>query len=127
MKKFKMTTLIVGMLFLAKGLSAQTADAVLGVFENAEGNRKMEIYKENNQYFGKIVWQSTTKGKVKAGTVLLKGFTYENGKWNGRLYVPARDNDYPAVLTLPDSNTLRITVKAGFTSRDKDWKRIAGK
>ncbi|MGX5691073.1 DUF2147 domain-containing protein [Arcticibacter tournemirensis] len=127
MKKFKMTTLIVGMLFLAKGLSAQTADAVLGVFENAEGSRKMEIYKENNQYFGKIVWQSTTKGKVKAGTVLLKGFTYENGKWNGKLYVPARDNDYPAALTLPDSNTLRITVKAGFTSRDKDWKRITGK
>jgi uncharacterized protein (DUF2147 family) len=107
----------------AQGTSA--ADAILGVYENPEGERRMEIYKQNGQYFGKITWIRSQDGKARVGDVVLKNLTYASGQWKGKIHMPARNSDFPAVVALPDTNTLQITGKSGFASRSKEWKRVS--
>lgn len=128
MKTFsKLITATLFVLLNSQGLFAQSvnkADAVLGIFQSPEGDRKIEIYKDNNQYVGKLVAITAANGKAKVGTIILKGFTYSKGTWQGKVCLPARNAEYPATLTLPDAATLTIKVKAGFLSQAKNWARI---
>jgi len=110
---------------MAKGLFAQApvkSDAIIGVFTNTDGDRKMEIYKDNGQYFGKLV--STSTGEVKAGTVVLKDFIYIGDKWEGKIYVPEKNSDFNATLELTNPQTLKIKVKVGIISKTKIWTRV---
>ncbi|MDJ1466319.1 DUF2147 domain-containing protein [Cytophagaceae bacterium DM2B3-1] len=111
---------------LSNTASVQTAngDAIIGIYQNQDGDRKMEIYKQDNQYFGKLIWLKTQDGKAKAGDVVLKNLSYSSNQWKGKVYAPARNTDFPATIVMPDANTLQITAKAGFMSRSKDWKRV---
>jgi uncharacterized protein (DUF2147 family) len=115
------------LLLSAKGLFAQStgnADAILGIFQDNNHGTKVGVYKENNQYFGKITELGNRGGKARVGTILLKNLTYANGKWSGKVYAPSRDSDYPVVITLPDPTTMSIRVNAGIITRNLTWKRV---
>lgn len=104
--------------------STDNADAIRGVFLNKDSGRKIEVYKENNQYFGKITELGKEGGKAQVGTIVLKNLTYTEGKWSGKVYAPKRDSDYPVVITLPDPGTMSIRVNAGIITRTLTWKRV---
>lgn len=125
--KSKITVLILFVMMMTKSLFAQTGsgpDAILGNFKGPDGDRTMEIYKEKGQYFGKLTSFSGNDETLKVGTVLLKNFTYTKGKWEGKVFIPARNTDFNATLVLEDNNTLVIKVKAGMMSRSKTWSRV---
>ena len=97
-------------------------DAIIGLFTNPDGDRKMEIYKDNGQYFGKLV--SASNAEVKEGAVVLKDFIYADGKWEGKIYVPEKNSDFNATLELTNPQTLKIKVKVGIISKTKIWTRV---
>ena len=121
----KITIVTLFIVTTAKGVFAQALvkpDGIIGVFTNTDGDRKMEIYKDNGQYFGKLV--STSTGEVKAGTVVLKDFIYIGDKWEGKIYVPEKNSDFNATLELTNPQTLKIKVKVGIISKTKIWTRV---
>lgn len=121
----KITIVTLFIVTTAKGVFAHApvnADAIIGVFTNSDGDRKMEIYKDNGQYFGKLL--STSTGEVKAGTVVLKDFIYIGDKWEGKIYVPEKNSDFNATLELTNPQTLKIKVKVGIISKTKIWTRV---
>lgn len=123
--KFTLVILLVTM--IASSLFAQNPtnpDAVIGNFKGPDGDRTMEIYKDNGQYFGNLTSISDNKGGLKTGTVLLKNFVFKKDKWEGKVFIPARNTDFEATLILENNNTLVIKVKAGMMSRSKTWSRI---
>ncbi|GGH76638.1 MAG: DUF2147 domain-containing protein [Bacteroidetes bacterium] len=52
---------LVASLFISLSALAQNPDAILGVWLNEPGDAKVEIYKQNGKYFGKIIWLKNDK------------------------------------------------------------------
>jgi uncharacterized protein (DUF2147 family) len=101
-----------------------TSDAILGNWENLDGGRKMEIFKNNNLYFGKILSVTDKNVKVKPGDIVLKNLIYTKDTWIGQLKIPAKENDFDVKITMPSINQLKIVASYGILSKTKIWKRI---
>lgn len=134
------------------------ADAIVGTWvtaqEPGEPYSRIEIYKENGEYAGRIIWVSEPlfpeghpeAGKPKrdlqnpdedlrsrpiVGLDLMYGFEFDDddGKWvDGRIYDPKTGKEYRCTLTLADQNTLEVYgfIKVGFVKmgRDTIWTRF---
>ena len=46
------------------------------------------------------------------------------GAWEGEVFVPQLNKYKNVGITLPDEQTLRMTVKFGFISRSVEWSRV---
>lgn len=124
MKHITFIALIISAFSLNYASAQADGDDILGVYENPDADRRMEIYKDGDKYFGKLVWLKDETTKAKVGDQVLKNLTFSKSKWSGSIYLPAQNRSFPATATMPDKDTLRISGKAGFTSRSKDWKRV---
>ena len=104
--------------------SATKADEIVGIWLNPDGNRKMEIYKEGDKYFGKIVWLKDSEEKAKVGDIVLKSFTFNGEEWEGEVHIAQKNRDLSGTIEMKDSNTISISASVGFISRSKEWKRV---
>lgn len=48
------------------------------------------------------------------------------GLWRGQVFVPQLDGYKDVTITLPNDQTLRMTVKFGFIRRSVEWSRVEG-
>ncbi len=119
---------------------AQTqSDAIMGVWLTAPKDGKIEIYKESDRFFGKIVWgkepgrkdeknpDASLRSHELMGTVILKNFKF-NGKdkWEGgTIYDPNNGKTYSCNMKLKDKNTLEVRGYIGFSllGRTEVWTR----
>ncbi len=46
------------------------------------------------------------------------------GSWKGEVFVPQLDSYKNVTITIPDEQTLRMTVKFGFIRRSVEWSRV---
>ena len=46
------------------------------------------------------------------------------GSWKGEVYVPQLDSYKNVTITVPNEQTLRMTVKFGFIRRSVEWSRV---
>ena len=44
--------------------------------------------------------------------------------WKGEVYVPQFDSYKNVTITMPDEQTLKMTVKFGFIRRSVEWSRV---
>jgi uncharacterized protein (DUF2147 family) len=100
------------------------ADAIIGKWENPDGGRKIEIFKKDNLYFGKIISVNDKEAKVKPGDIVLKSIHFEKNKWIGKIKIPAKENDFNVEISMPNSNNLKFVARYGLMSKTKIWKRI---
>jgi uncharacterized protein (DUF2147 family) len=120
-------------------------DAIIGQWLNADSDAKMEIFKQNNKYYGKIVWLKNPfneKGKPQTdennpdhkfhnrpimGLLILRDLVYHGGNvWiNGKIYDPDSGNDYSCKMTLKNDNTLKLRGYIGVSlfGRTEVWTR----
>lgn len=113
------------------------ADLILGKWQTGTGNAHVEIYKNGNQYQGKIVWLSepidpvTKKPKTDTkhpspeqhsrpilGLINLWGFQFneKEGNWvGGHIYDPKNGKEYKCNISLKDKNTLNVRGFIGFS------------
>jgi len=143
----KRITMLFLSLFIVAGLMAQ-ADNVLGVWYNQEKTGKIEIYKLNGKYFGKIVWLKNPYGedgepicdiknpdpklrtRLKMGLQIMNHFDYNANqkKWeNGTIYDTANGNTYKCYMWFEgnQTNTLNVRGYIGISliGRSQIWTR----
>jgi len=145
-----LSKIVVVFLFLVTSAvtgSAQTykADDIVGVWLNQEATGKIQIYKEGEKYFGKLIWLREPNDKVTGkprtdienpdeklktvplvGLVNLKNFVF-NGKdeWSkGTIYDPKNGKTYSCYIQFDDKpNTLKIRGYMGVSllGRNTFW------
>lgn len=131
--------------FSLLALAKTNPDDIIGVWLSANGQAHLQIYKEADKYFGKLVWlkdPNNAKGgpKVDAnnpdeslrtkpllGLVILRNFKYDDGEWSGgRVYDPQNGKDYKCYMKLKDAKTLNVRGYIGFSllGRTEVWTRV---
>jgi uncharacterized protein (DUF2147 family) len=123
-------------------------DQILGTWLTGSGNARVEIYKNANNFQGKIIWLSepidpaTNKPKTDTkhpnnalhnrpllGLINLWGFSFNesDGKWeNGHIYDPKSGKEYKCTITAKDKNTLNVRGYIGISviGRTDVWTRV---
>ncbi len=146
--KHMMKTLTVVAVMLLAGLSAHAqtkADDILGTWWNAEKTSKIEVYKNGDKYFGKIIHLESPndeQGKPRVdkdnpdtklrnrplmGLVILKGLEYDgDGEYeDGEIYDPKSGKTYSANAELVNRNKLDLRGYVGISliGRTSSWTR----
>ena len=147
----KITTkilLLVTILFVSGNLLAQnfTTDDILGYWLNEEQDGKVNIYKENGKYYGKLIWlknpidEETGKPKLDKhnpddelkkrptkGIILMSDFEYEGeGLWEeGDIYDPKSGKTYSCYMKLETMDQLKVRGFIGISliGRTTYWTR----
>jgi uncharacterized protein (DUF2147 family) len=123
----------------------ENPDAIIGIWLNASGKGHIQIYKQGNKYYGKLVWlkePNDEQGKPKMdtknpntalrsqpliGSTILRDFVFDDDEWNsGRIYDPQNGKDYKCFLRLKDAKTLSVRGYIGVSllGRTETWTRI---
>ena len=95
---------------------AQNADHILGKWLNANKDATIEIYKEGNIYYGKIIWLAETQTDSLqqfklSGKDILTNFTFssQNKIWeNGKVYYPDNGKIYHCKMWLNSDGSLSV-------------------
>ncbi|MFD3293774.1 DUF2147 domain-containing protein [Aquirufa sp. KTFRIE-69F] len=138
MKKFTFSFLTLFFVSLAV-LANSTADTIIGEWISQEKDGKIIIYKQGDQYHGKISWGKTPgrkdgknpdeklRGRELLGAVILKNFKFTGSAWeNGTIYDPNSGKTYDCILKIKDGNkTLDIRGFVGISmfGRTSTWSR----
>jgi len=120
------------------------ADAILGQWLTADGKAKVEIYRCDSLFCGKIVWlkEPLKNGKEVvddknpdpalqqrpvSGLVILWGFAFDGeDEWKGgKVYDPESGDTYSGKMTLNDEHNLRLRgyVLIPLLGRTEIWTR----
>jgi len=153
MKMTSIAFLMLGLLitpFVSVQAQDVKADDVVGIWLTQYKDSKVEIYKDGNKYFGKIVWLETPidsiTGKPKVddknedpnlrnrpimGMKLLENFVFDGDEeWeDGTIYDPKKGKTYSCYMEFPDKNNkdrLKIRGYIGFSllGRTVYWTRV---
>lgn len=124
---------------------APNPDDIIGVWLSRDGKGQVQIYKEGEKYFGKLIWLKEPNGpkgnakldannpdeklrtKPLLGALMLRNFKYDDGEWNGgRIYDPQNGKDYKCYIKLKDPKTLSVRGYIGFSllGRTEVWTRV---
>lgn len=145
MKKGRMILLLC--LFAATKTFAQTseADRILGIWLSEDKTGKIDIYKANGKYFGKLIWgetmyeadRITSRKDVKnkdeklrsrnlKDLIMLYDFTYHNGVWDGgQIYDPYSGKTYSCTLKLEGGKlNIRGYIGVSLFGRTSVWERV---
>lgn len=150
-KLMKKSLLLLSILLISISNFAQNSDAILGNWVNENGDRIIEIYKNNDLYYGKVLWlKDSEKGKgvdrldLKNPNQLLEKrnivgidflmiFSYfsERDVWKeGQIYNYETGNTYSGKMSLNDDGELELTGYYGilwFLGRTKTYTRVITK
>jgi uncharacterized protein (DUF2147 family) len=145
MKKVK---LFVFFAFLSLQIFAQNnPDACLGTWLTGSKKGHVQIYKQGDKYFGKIVWlkepNEPTTGKPKLdknnpdtqkksrpilGMVNLSNFKYDSDNlWeDGKIYDPENGKEYSCKMRLINPNQLDVRgyIGVALIGRTDSWVRV---
>lgn len=150
MKKLSIVLMIIAAgIFTGTNLMAQDykADDLLGIWLNEDEDAHIEIYKENDLYFGKIIWlkfpidDETGKPKLdkhnpdpelqkrpSLGIQLLTNFEWdEDNEWDeGEIYDPKTGKTYNCYIVMKEYDRLKIRGYIGISLIGKTtyWTRV---
>jgi len=123
MKYKSIKIFIVGLLFITNNITAQTtvADKLIGNWISPEKDLIVQCYKQNNKYYGKIIWfkeyfdntpdnpDALPESQWKS-TVVMKDFIYQDNEWsNGKILQLKTCKTYDAFIKIQNENTLQVT------------------
>jgi len=133
--------------FLLSSLNAfsQHENDIVGKWLNGLGNEKIEIYKKDNRFFGKLIWlknpldvknepikdvnnkDSHLQTRPLIGIDIFRNIVYSrNNIWRGgRVYDPKSGRTYNCQIALRDSNKLNVRRYYGIAilGRTETWTR----
>jgi uncharacterized protein (DUF2147 family) len=129
--------------FLLNVAALAQPDNIIGTWLTQEKDAKVEIYKSEDVYCGKIVWlkepNDPETGKPQLdnenpdekkrslpilGSVMLWGFKYDDSEYTGGKVYDAREGDtYKGKMWL-ENNTLKMRGYAFVFYRTETWTRV---
>ncbi len=97
------------------------AEKIVGIWFTDDKTSKIQIYKSESQYFGKIIWiaskesKEELKVKPKVGYQIFRKFTFEGKNvWSGgQVSDPRSGMTVSGKMTLKDNNTLNVRGYVG--------------
>lgn len=130
--------ILTAILYFLTGANAQKhkPDDIIGIWFNEERTAKIEIYKENDHYFGKIVWLKVTldtiTGKPRTdkynpdpklrdvpmiGLVIVKNFVFNgDDEWkSGTIYDTKNGKTYDSYIKFSSENMLKLRGYVGIS------------
>ncbi|MCO6175605.1 DUF2147 domain-containing protein [Flavobacterium sp. NRK F10] len=116
--------LIISVLLAIFSFATYKSDAIVGKWESPDKDRRIEVYKKDNFYFGKIIWQKPDKFRAEVGDIVIRDIEYQNPHWEGKIWVPEIKSDFTANISLPTHNELRVEATNGFIKKVKVWNRV---
>lgn len=98
---------------------------IAGVWLTEKDESKIEIYRQNGEYFGKIIWIRDPKKQKAVGVLTLKNFVMqEDETYEGSVYAPHLDKNVKGVITVRGEEEIEIRGYLGFFSGKQVWKRV---
>jgi uncharacterized protein (DUF2147 family) len=96
--------------------SNEDSEKIVGIWFTDDKTSKIQIYKADNQYFGKIIWlapkgsKEDLKLKPTLGYQIFRKFTFEgNNVWSGgQVSDPRSGMTVSGKMTLKNENTLNV-------------------
>ncbi|MEZ0487319.1 DUF2147 domain-containing protein [Fibrella aquatica] len=134
--------------FLATAFrSSDNPDAVVGTWLNGTKKGRVQIYKQGNKYFGKLIWliepndpatgkpkldfrnpDDKLKSRPMMNLNIMTGFTYDGDNvWDdGKIYNPEDGKTYSCKMTLKNPNTLDVRGYMGISliGKTQTWTRV---
>ncbi|MEZ0538184.1 DUF2147 domain-containing protein [Fibrella arboris] len=127
--------------------SSDNPDAVLGTWLNGTKKGRIQIYKQGDKYFGKLVWliepndpatgkpkldknnpDASLKSRPLQNLNIMTGFSYDSGNvWeDGKIYNPEDGKTYSCKMTLKNPNTLDVRGYVGISliGKSQTWTRV---
>jgi uncharacterized protein (DUF2147 family) len=116
-----------------------SGDAILGTWVVAEKDAHIEIYRQDNRYYGRICWLRGGDPKPgeppdpnmyetpRVGLVIVRGFSFDGKKWRwGTLYNPTDGRSYRGIINLDDKGRLHVRGFLGISllGRTTIWQRV---
>jgi len=103
-------------IILSMNTFAQTkGDEILGVWLTSDGEMKVSVYKQNEKYFGKIVYVKNSDKKNDIGKIVMKDLVFEDGEFdNGSFIMPSDKHNADCAATLKKGNVLQIIIYHGL-------------
>jgi uncharacterized protein (DUF2147 family) len=128
-------------------VAADNPDAVVGTWLNGTKRGHVQIYKQGDKYFGKLIWlkepndPATNKPKIDnknpdakmqsrplMGLNIMTNFEFDGGNvWDeGKIYNPEDGKTYSCKMTLKDPNTLDVRGYVGISliGKSQTWTRV---
>ncbi len=104
-------------------------DAIIGIWWTEGKKAKVKIYKEGNQYEGKVVWLSKNRRNSEhplLGKKLIHGFIHKDAKWiGGKVYDPENGKTYDSILKLNgDSLEVRGFIRMPMFGKSVFWQKV---
>ncbi len=115
------------------------SDVILGEWTSELKDAKINIYKQGDKYFGKIVWNKTPgkkdvenpdpklRSREILGSVILKNFTFNGTSWeDGTIYDPHSGKTYSCILKTRDQHKvldIRGFVGISMLGKTSTWTR----
>ncbi len=144
MKKIKLSIIILFFSIQAVLAQRMEADKITGYWLNAEKDAKIQIYKYNSRYFGKIVWvknmyekdgvtirtdlknpDKEARSKSFINLVILTNLKYDDGEWiGGKIYDPKSGKTYSCTVNV-NSGAIKIRGYIGVSmfGRTTVWEK----
>jgi len=145
MKKIYLT-LMLSVLSIFNAMSQNApSDKILGIWLSEDKDGKIEIYKSENKYFGKLIWGKTmyeadgvtSKKDVKnkneklrsrnlKDLPMLKNFTYSDRVWDGgEIYDPFSGKTYSCTMKMSDGKlNIRGYIGISLLGRTAVWEKV---
>ncbi len=142
MKKYFILT---ALLFISFNFYAQNANDIIGTWITEGGKSLVKITKQNNKYYGKIIWlrePNEKDGSIKLdknnpdkklqsrhilGIQVLKDFVFTDDKtWeDGTIYDPENGKTYSCIIKIVGKNQLFVRGYIGISliGRTTTWYR----
>ncbi len=146
MKKTIVSVLSISLLSLSLSFAQNAADACLGTWLTGSKKGHVQVYKQGEKYYGKIIWlkePNNADGKPKLdiknndskkqsqpimGLVNLRDFTFKGDNvWeDGKIYDPENGKEYSCKMTLNNANQLSVRGFVGISliGRTDVWIRV---
>lgn len=124
---FFRSLILVGLLSLFCTFSS-AAQNITGVWLTENEEAKIEIYKQDGEFFGKIIWtkEQTEQAQKSIGVVVLKNFVRQkDNTYKGSIFEPRLDKIFKGVITLKNENELVVRGYLGFSflGGSQRWER----
>jgi uncharacterized protein (DUF2147 family) len=122
--------LLICLIFVVKNAFSQTqSDAILGVWQSETKDLKVEIFKQQNKYFGKLNWfycepktppmeyykdkvnpNAALRSRPWLGMILLQNLEFDGkNEWvKGEIYDPNSGRTYSSKVRLANAQTLHV-------------------
>ena len=148
MKRSTTTFLLILTMTIWSAISATAQthkpDDILGFWLNQEATGKIELYKENGKYFGKLVWLREPNDKISGkprtdkenpddklksapliGMVNMKNFSFDGtDEWaGGTIYDPKNGKTYKCYIQFENPSKLKVRGYVGVSllGRNTYW------